>query len=115
MPSYDLVPNLMSASDVLGTGWFVAGVAAVVHGKTVAVVGAVEAAIRDGYRMIATARRTHQLLTWDGAIIQQGFASALFGIAAKKTAAMRDRATVQQTEPCGRAQLSGRSCLPRTG
>ena len=42
MPDPDLIPSLMTASDVLGTGWFaaVAAVAAVAGpGKTVAVVG----------------------------------------------------------------------------
>jgi threonine dehydrogenase-like Zn-dependent dehydrogenase len=39
MPSDDLIPNLLTASDVLGTGWFGAVAAAVGPGKTVAVVG----------------------------------------------------------------------------
>lgn len=39
LPSSDLVPSLLSASDVLGTGWFAAEAAAVAPGKTVAVVG----------------------------------------------------------------------------
>jgi threonine dehydrogenase-like Zn-dependent dehydrogenase len=39
MPSDDLVPSLLAASDVLGTGWFAADAAAVCPGKTVAVVG----------------------------------------------------------------------------
>jgi threonine dehydrogenase-like Zn-dependent dehydrogenase len=34
-----LIPSLLSASDVLGTGWFAADAAAVGPGKTVAVVG----------------------------------------------------------------------------
>jgi threonine dehydrogenase-like Zn-dependent dehydrogenase len=38
-PDDDLVPSLLSASDVLGTGWFAAVAAAVGPGKTVAVVG----------------------------------------------------------------------------
>jgi threonine dehydrogenase-like Zn-dependent dehydrogenase len=39
LPGDDLVPSLLAASDVLGTGWF-AGVAAEAGpGKTVAVVG----------------------------------------------------------------------------
>jgi threonine dehydrogenase-like Zn-dependent dehydrogenase len=39
MPSDDLVPSLLAASDVLGTGWFGAVAAEVQPGKTVAVVG----------------------------------------------------------------------------
>ncbi len=39
LPSDDLIPSLLSASDVLGTGWFGADAAAVGPGKTVAVVG----------------------------------------------------------------------------
>src|ERR1700760_4943225 len=39
MPSDALVPSLLAASDVLGTGWFGAVVADVQPGKTVAVVG----------------------------------------------------------------------------
>ena len=39
MPSDGLIPSLLAASDVLGTGWFAAAAAAVGPGKTVAVVG----------------------------------------------------------------------------
>jgi threonine dehydrogenase-like Zn-dependent dehydrogenase len=39
MPSEDLIPSLLAASDVLGTGWFAAVAAEVGPGKTVAVVG----------------------------------------------------------------------------
>jgi threonine dehydrogenase-like Zn-dependent dehydrogenase len=39
MPSDDLVPSLLAASDVLGTGWFAADAANVKPGATVAVVG----------------------------------------------------------------------------
>jgi threonine dehydrogenase-like Zn-dependent dehydrogenase len=39
LPSDDLVPSLLAASDVLGTGWFAAVAADVQPGKTVAVVG----------------------------------------------------------------------------
>ncbi|MEH0970171.1 zinc-dependent alcohol dehydrogenase family protein [Micromonospora sp. CPCC 205546] len=39
LPSADLVPDLLAASDVLGTGWFGAVAAEVGPGKTVAVVG----------------------------------------------------------------------------
>jgi threonine dehydrogenase-like Zn-dependent dehydrogenase len=39
LPSDDLVPSLLSASDVLGTGWFAAVAAEAGPGKTVAVVG----------------------------------------------------------------------------
>ena len=39
MPADDLVPSLLAASDVLGTGWFGAVAADVQPGKTVAVVG----------------------------------------------------------------------------
>ena len=39
LPPADLIPSLLSASDVLGTGWFGAVAAAVGPGKTVAVVG----------------------------------------------------------------------------
>ena len=39
LPSQDLVPSLLAASDVLGTGWFGASAAQVQPGKTVAVVG----------------------------------------------------------------------------
>jgi threonine dehydrogenase-like Zn-dependent dehydrogenase len=39
LPSDDLIPHLLAASDVLGTGWFAADVAAAGPGKTVAVVG----------------------------------------------------------------------------
>lgn len=39
VPDDDLVPSLLAASDVLGTGWFAAVAAEVGPGKTVAVVG----------------------------------------------------------------------------
>ncbi|HEX5807533.1 MAG TPA: zinc-dependent alcohol dehydrogenase family protein [Anaerolineales bacterium] len=39
LPPDDLIPSLVSASDVLGTGWFGAAAADVRPGKTVAVVG----------------------------------------------------------------------------
>jgi threonine dehydrogenase-like Zn-dependent dehydrogenase len=39
VPAGDLVPGLLAASDVLGTGWFAAVAAEVQPGKTVAVVG----------------------------------------------------------------------------
>jgi threonine dehydrogenase-like Zn-dependent dehydrogenase len=39
LPSDDLVPSLLAASDVLGTGWFAAVAAGVQPGRTVAVVG----------------------------------------------------------------------------
>ena len=39
IPGDDLVPSLLAASDVLGTGWYGAVAAAVEPGKTVAVVG----------------------------------------------------------------------------
>jgi threonine dehydrogenase-like Zn-dependent dehydrogenase len=39
LPSDDLIPSLLAASDVLGTGWFAADAAAAAPGKTVAVVG----------------------------------------------------------------------------
>lgn len=39
LPPDDLVPGLLAASDVLGTGWFAAVAAAAGPGKTVAVVG----------------------------------------------------------------------------
>jgi threonine dehydrogenase-like Zn-dependent dehydrogenase len=39
MPSDDLIPSLLTASDVLGTGWFGAVAAEIGPGKTVAVVG----------------------------------------------------------------------------
>jgi threonine dehydrogenase-like Zn-dependent dehydrogenase len=38
-PSEDLIPSLLAASDVLGTGWFGAVAAEVGPGKTVAIVG----------------------------------------------------------------------------
>src|SRR3954453_6669203 len=39
VPSADMVPHFLAASDVLGTGWFAAVAAEVAPGKTVAVVG----------------------------------------------------------------------------
>jgi threonine dehydrogenase-like Zn-dependent dehydrogenase len=39
IPDADLIPSLLTASDVLGTGWFAAMAAQVAPGKTVAVVG----------------------------------------------------------------------------
>jgi threonine dehydrogenase-like Zn-dependent dehydrogenase len=39
VPSHDLIPSLLAASDVLGTGWFGAVAAEAGPGKTVAVVG----------------------------------------------------------------------------
>jgi threonine dehydrogenase-like Zn-dependent dehydrogenase len=39
IPSDDLIPSLLSASDVLGTGWFGAVAASVGPGKTVVVIG----------------------------------------------------------------------------
>jgi threonine dehydrogenase-like Zn-dependent dehydrogenase len=39
MPSKDLIPSLLAASDVMGTGWFAADAANVGPGQTVVVVG----------------------------------------------------------------------------
>src|SRR5690349_11093781 len=39
IPPDDLIPSLLAASDVLGTGWFAADAAAAGPGKTVAIVG----------------------------------------------------------------------------
>jgi len=39
MPPDDLIPSLLTLSDVMGTGWFAADAAEVKSGKTVAVVG----------------------------------------------------------------------------
>lgn len=39
LPSPHMIPSLLAASDVLGTGWFAADAATVAPGKTVAVVG----------------------------------------------------------------------------
>jgi threonine dehydrogenase-like Zn-dependent dehydrogenase len=39
IPSEDLIPSLLTLSDVMGTGWFAADAAEVKPGKTVAVVG----------------------------------------------------------------------------
>lgn len=39
MPSDDLIPSLLTISDVFGTGWFAADAANVQPGMTVAVVG----------------------------------------------------------------------------
>src|SRR4051794_41044277 len=39
MPSDDLLPSLLTTSDVLGTGWFAADAASVAPGSTVVVVG----------------------------------------------------------------------------
>ncbi len=39
LPSEDLIPSLLTLSDVMGTGWFAADAADVKPGKTVAVVG----------------------------------------------------------------------------
>ena len=39
MPADDLIPSLLAASDVLGTGWYAADAARVQPGSTVAVVG----------------------------------------------------------------------------
>jgi threonine dehydrogenase-like Zn-dependent dehydrogenase len=39
MPPDDLIPSLLTLSDVMGTGWFAADAAEVKRGKTVAVVG----------------------------------------------------------------------------
>jgi threonine dehydrogenase-like Zn-dependent dehydrogenase len=39
VPPADLIPSLLAASDVLGTGWFAADAASVKPGKTVVVVG----------------------------------------------------------------------------
>src|SRR5436305_6909867 len=38
-PDTELIPSLLAASDVLGTGWFAAVAASAVPGKTVAVIG----------------------------------------------------------------------------
>jgi len=66
MPADDLVPSLLAASDVLGTGWFGADAAEAGPGKTVAVVGdgavgllAVLAASRLGAKRIIAMSR-HQ-------------------------------------------------------
>jgi threonine dehydrogenase-like Zn-dependent dehydrogenase len=64
VPSDDLIPSLLSASDVLGTGWFAADAANVTPGKTVVVVGdgavgllgVLSSKQRDAARIIAMSR-----------------------------------------------------------
>ena len=66
LPAGDLVPGLLAASDVLGTGWFAAVAAEVGPGKTVAVVGdgavgllgVLAANQRGAERIIAMSRHT---------------------------------------------------------
>jgi threonine dehydrogenase-like Zn-dependent dehydrogenase len=74
MPADDLLPGLLTASDVLGTGWFAAVAADVQPGKTVAVVGdgavgllAVLAARQLGAQRVITMSRheTRQKLALD--------------------------------------------------
>jgi threonine dehydrogenase-like Zn-dependent dehydrogenase len=67
MPAANDIPNLLAASDVLGTGWFGADAAAVAPGKTVAVVGdgaiglcAVLAAREMGAERIIAMSRHHE-------------------------------------------------------
>ncbi|PYY33136.1 IMP dehydrogenase [Curtobacterium sp. MCJR17_055] len=68
LPDADLIPSLMAASDVLGTGWFAAVAAEVGPGKTVAIVGdgavglcAVIAAKQLGTdRIIVSSRHAHR-------------------------------------------------------
>ncbi|PYY51101.1 IMP dehydrogenase [Curtobacterium sp. MCBD17_023] len=68
LPDADLIPSLMAASDVLGTGWFAAVAAGAGPGKTVAVVGdgavglcAVIAAKQLGAdRIIVSSRHAHR-------------------------------------------------------
>src|SRR3954454_1762240 len=52
IPSDDLVPSLLAASDVLGTGWFGAVAADGGPGKTVAVVGEGAVGLRPGLAAI---------------------------------------------------------------
>jgi len=64
MPTEDLLPSLLSLSDVMGTGWFAADAANVKHGSTVAVVGdgavgllgILSAKIKGAERIIAMSR-----------------------------------------------------------
>jgi threonine dehydrogenase-like Zn-dependent dehydrogenase len=64
MPSEDLIPSLLTLSDVMGTGWFAADVANVKPGSTVAVVGdgavgllaVLSAKLMGAERIIATSR-----------------------------------------------------------
>src|ERR671932_697853 len=74
LPPDDLIPSLLAASDVLGTGWFGAVAAEAAPGKTVAVVGdgavgllAVLAAKQLGAeRIIAMSRHeSRQRLAWE--------------------------------------------------
>ncbi|MDH6242492.1 zinc-dependent alcohol dehydrogenase family protein [Mycobacterium sp. OTB74] len=63
-PTADLIPSLLAASDVMGTGWFAAEAAQVAPGMTVAVVGdgavglcgVIAAAQRGAARIIAMSR-----------------------------------------------------------
>ena len=59
VPSDDLLPSLLTTSDVLGTGWFAADAANVKPGATVAVVG--DGAVGSAWRPLreADGRRTH--------------------------------------------------------
>ena len=66
-PDEDLIPSLLAASDVLGTGWFAADAAQAGPGKTVAVVGdgavglmAILAAKQLGAERIIAMSRHHQ-------------------------------------------------------
>ena len=59
LPPDDLLPSLLSASDVFGTGWFAADAAAVGPGKTVAVVGDGAVGLRGDARGQTDGRRAH--------------------------------------------------------
>jgi len=74
MPADDLIPSLLAASDVLGTGWFAADAANVKPGATVAVVGdgavgllgVLSAKQMGAGRIIAMSRhQTRQQLAWE--------------------------------------------------
>lgn len=74
MPADDLIPSLLAASDVLGTGWFAADAANVKPGATVAVVGdgavgllgVLSARQMGAGRIIAMSRhQTRQQLAWE--------------------------------------------------
>ena len=94
VPSEDLIPNLLTLSDVMGTGWFAADAANVKPGSTVVVVG-------DG-AVGLLGRRCGEYKTWLDSRGGRGRAVGLLGVlsakqmGAKRIIAMSRRASRQK-------------------
>jgi Zn-dependent alcohol dehydrogenase len=69
-PEKDLIPSLLAASDVLGTGWFAAHAADVRPGKSIAVVGNGAVGLLGVLAALSTWPGVVEVISYEGELIE---------------------------------------------